>query len=209
MTSIRIYLLAGILTVPGYFRPLKEALQLRYEAAGMGEVSFKECFPYGTFKVGMVKQLMEVQHDIRLSPSKSARSIGGRRVAEDVLKDEGIGKRIFIGHSAGGIAASQAFDILWRQQRLEIERSVLIGSPKVRMSPHVSERSLYIVQRKRWRKDWFSYFGIWDKHLPSERIEVSTLGRHADYFRDYEPYLSEQGSNLELTVNEIWRCLTK
>lgn len=232
MRPVRIYLLAGILTVPGYFRPLERALRARYQETGQA-VSIEEFFPYGKYGAGLIKQLSEVQHDLRLSPDRAAASIGGKRLVQAVLKEESASKLVFIGHSAGGVAASHAAGELWLHHQIKVERLILIGSPKVRMLPEISERALYLVQRKKWRKDWFSYIGRWGeleagggesqskaakywrwrynpyKYAPAERQDVMTIGRHADYFRDYPPYRGKNGTNLEMVMNEVWQHLNK
>jgi pimeloyl-ACP methyl ester carboxylesterase len=61
-------------------------------------------------------------------------------------------------------------------------------------------------QRKRfpyWQKD---------KHAPSGNVAVRIIGKHADYFRDSEPYVNADGkSNLEVTLGAIlsWLALVK
>jgi hypothetical protein len=40
--------------------------------------------------------------------------------------------------------------------------------------------------------------------LPARR-EVPILGGHADYFRNQQPYIRANVSNLEMTIDTFWR----
>lgn len=228
MTSnVRIYLLAGILTVPGFFSPLEKALRTKFENKGY-TVKVEEFYPYGTYEAGLFKQLKEVRHDLRLYPHLAATSIGGGRLVKALHCEKQEGSLIFIGHSAGGIAACHAAYVLWKQYHLQVQSIVCIGSPKMKMPRELNSRTLYLVQRKKWRRDLFSYFGSWGglekrhppkqqqrlipilnwkynryKHAPIKRLEVMTLGTHADYFRDQPPYVQASGSNLDIMMKEM------
>ncbi|NBD24168.1 hypothetical protein [Paenibacillus glycinis] len=47
-----------------------------------------------------------------------------------------------------------------------------------------------------------------DKHAPAERRGVPIIGKHADYFREREPYINELGlTNLQLTQSVVWPWL--
>lgn len=222
-----IYILAGILTVPGFFTHLAEGLQHRYQIAG-SKADIAEHFPYGTHKVSLRRQLQEIVYDLSLSPRRATRSIGGHRLVRQVLQEhvirkrEGVGvkagrKIILIGHSAGAVSASLAASILQDRYQITVHRIIFIGSPKVKVAEIFRDRTLSLVQHKWWWKDWPNYIGRWGgwkrhrfrydrfKYAPMHRINLPTIGKHQDYFRNAPPFVSHLGTNLDITLEPIWQ----
>ncbi|CAM3990112.1 hypothetical protein COLU111180_18270 [Cohnella lubricantis] len=166
-----LYFIAGFRTAPLFMEEFRVSLQGRLEKAG-ARVRSKLLFPYGDWSRGPVSQLLEIRRDMRLSPDRLERSIGGRHVLEAITRDreaslheedsrgrEGCEDRerprlpILIGHSGGGVAAVHASSLLLARMGGTPCPVVMIGSPKCRIPDELRGSVLYLhAARRRGRE---------------------------------------------------------
>jgi pimeloyl-ACP methyl ester carboxylesterase len=221
-----IYLLAGVATAPLFMETIRIALHDRLTKLGES-VHSELLFPYGDWSRRVIPQVWEIKKDMRLGFQRLERSIGGNRVLasiESQLIAESGCRIILIGHSAGGVAAVHAAQLLLEKQVCSKPCSVvMIGSPRIRI-PEPLKRSILSLHAIGKNRDLISRLGtfggwqaglgripVWraDKHAPDSIQVLSLLGGHPDYFRDQAPFINQQGkSNLELTLEAIVQWLS-
>ncbi|TXK70270.1 alpha/beta hydrolase [Paenibacillus sp. N3.4] len=181
-------------------------------------------YPYGDWTRPRLDQLREIGSDLWNNAHRKSSRYGGKRLTasiEQVLKPGQ--KLLLIGHSAGAVASIQAADTLLKAGRTIIG-VVQIGSPKCAVPSSLSHRVLYlngvntmlkpvdpIPRIGTWGGWSAARFGLkrWNhlKQAPFERKPLPLIGGHADYFRDHHPYIWNESTNLQTTLNAIWTWL--
>ncbi|MFC4596781.1 hypothetical protein [Cohnella hongkongensis] len=215
---------------------LTESL-LKAEVFGRPFIRSSLLYPYGDWSRNVVAQLWEIRADMRRGAARLDRSIGGGRALADIAREraeagdgEESGTTLLVGHSGGGVAAVHAAELLLKSGVSSCCFAVKIGSPRCRVPERMKPRVLSIFAEGR-RKDGsvgpspdfvsrIGSYGGWtrkrglpcwtrNKHAPAAFLGVPIVGKHADYFRDREPYFNTDGrSNLELIVDSIVGWLT-
>ena len=200
---------------------------------GEGAEPSELLYPYGDWSRGAISQLWEIRRDMKLGVGTIRRSIGGRRALEAIERARAASGRprgarttLLVGHSGGGIAAVHAAELLLERGQAESCFVVKIGSPRCRIPERLKPRVLAIrAERPEAGKGGagrppdivpsFGSYGGWsrerrlpgwrrDLHAPGTSVGLSIVGKHADYFRDREPFLNGEGrTNLELVVDTI------
>lgn len=237
--EVDLYLVAGVRTAPLFMEGFRLALGERLEAAGR-TVRSKLLFPYGDWTRGLVPQLREIRRDIGLAPGREDRSVGGNRVLDALgaaamssSASEPAPKRLFVGHSGGGVAAVHAARMLMEREGGSSAQVVMIGSPRCRIPPELFDSVLFVYKQGTTRRgasarpssadpiSLLGTFGGWSaagrfrvpawrtgKHAPAAIRPVPIAGGHADYFRGHPPYVGPDGrSNLELVLETVWEWL--
>ncbi|WP_219835074.1 hypothetical protein [Paenibacillus sp. R14(2021)] len=145
-----------------------------------------------------------------------------------------MGRRILIGHSGGGVAAVHAARQLLETEGGPPSPVIMIGSPRCRIPETLRQSVLYIYAispdagpsaaaavtvdsicrlgtfggwgraeagsgRRTGRMGWQQ-----NKHAPAAGCGVPIIGKHADYFREHEPYINGLGlTNQWLTLRAL------
>ncbi|MFC5701661.1 alpha/beta fold hydrolase [Cohnella faecalis] len=234
--EIRLYMLAGVATASHFLDGFRLTIHRLIEESGL-DVRSKLLFPYGDWGRSLVPQLREVGRDIRGREGRYFRSIGANRALAAIDADRIDSEasvhvtNILVGHSAGGIAAVQAAQLLLERDGGTPCPVAMIGSPKCRIPAGLRESVLYVyasppvMDGRAYVKPTdpvcrIGSFGGWttdgrrlpawrmDRHAPASFRGVSIAGGHPDYFRDRPPYLNEMGmTNLEITTDAVWPWL--
>ncbi len=234
LPEIEAYFAAGVATTPTFMERLRATAHRALTDRGAG-VRSALLFPYGDVERSLLKQLREVGRDMRLRGARIAGSIGGSRMIEALESMGGIrssARVVFIGHSAGGVAAVHAADMLMSRagDRGRTPLVVMIGSPRCRIPERLRDSVLYVYAEKLSVRGAaakladpitrLGTFGGWragklflprwckDKHGPQHRQGMRMIGKHPDYFREEPPYVNALGlSNLSLTMDIVFRWL--
>jgi hypothetical protein len=220
--KVTLYFLAGVATSENFLDDFKNELIRQFEEAGT-EVHAHLLYPYGDWNRRLWKQVIEITYDLlpRLGMGKSY--IRGQRVADYILKSHRGGKIVIIGHSSGGVAGVHAAHLLDSKLFPNV-RVVQIGSPKCAIYPDNQQSTLYIRAVNQVGKSadsitrlgsWGGWERInlkfrWNSHLkaPATLYNVPIVGGHTDYFRNGAHFVNEESrSNLEITMNSIWKWL--
>lgn len=233
---VEAYFAAGVATTPMFMERLREAVHRALSDRG-ASVRSVLAFPYGDRERSLWTQLREVGRDMRLRYGRIATSIGGNRLMESLDRMGGArssARTLLIGHSAGGVAAVQAAEMLLSRTdgRGPAPLVVMIGSPRCRIPERLRDSVLYVYAEKPaargsvprladpitrlgtfggWRAGKF-YVPRWciDKHGPQHHRGVRIIGKHPDYFREEPPYVNDLGlSNLTLTIDIVLRWLER
>lgn len=234
--DIEAYFAAGVATTPMFMERLREGVHRALTDRG-ASVRSGLVFPYGDRERSLWTQLREVGRDMRLRYGRIATSIGGNRLMESLERMGGArssARTLLIGHSAGGVAAVQAAEMLLARSegRGPAPLVVMIGSPRCRIPERLRDSVLYVYAEKPaargsvtrpadpitrlgtfggWRAGKF-YVPRWimDKHGPQHHHGVRIIGKHPDYFREEPPYVNDLGlSNLTLTIDIVLRWLER
>jgi len=218
--DVDLYVVHGVLSAPHFLEGFRTALHLRLEEAGRA-VRSETLFPYGDWSRSPAVQLREAARDLFLAERDARRSVGGRRVLERVREGGGPsgGRRIVLaGHSAGGIAAARAAELMMLDGAPVPPLVVMIGSPRFRISAPLRDSTLRVCAGAPDRRGVFrsrdgvvciAAFGglAWPFRTRGRREETVFLpivGGHTDYFRDREPWTDPDGrTNLELTLDVV------
>ncbi|WP_308637481.1 hypothetical protein [Paenibacillus silvisoli] len=231
---VALYLLSGLATAPQFMESFRVALHALLAREGYEVEASELLFPYGDWSRNVVKQVCEIGLDMRLSPRRAGRSIGGRRAVASIAASrlrrgwQG-GRTILVGHSGGGVAAVHAAKLLHEQDGGAPGPVVMIGSPRCRIPAELRPSVLFVhaagdsagakiadsISRLGSFGGWggFGAAGggrLWkpDKHGPAGACGVPIIGGHADYFREHAPYTNELGlSNGWLTLQAAWSWL--
>jgi hypothetical protein len=221
--EIVIYISAGFATAPNFLDVFAEAMAARYEQAG-SRVRVVIHYPYGDWTIQRQRQLREITSDLWNNAHQKPSLYGGKSLTLLIKENLILGQRLLlIGHSAGGVASVQAADVLMKEG-IPILGVVQIGSPKCAIPPSLKRRVLYlnganqldqsidpIPRLGTWGGWTKTYLGIhrWNsfKHAPIHRKTLPLIGGHADYFRDHYPYIWQDATNLQTTLNTIWTWL--
>ncbi|RAP74660.1 hypothetical protein [Paenibacillus montanisoli] len=230
---VSIYLLSGLATAPEFMESFRAALHALLAREGHEVTASELLFPYGDWSRNVVKQVCEIGLDMRVSPERAVRSIGGRRavaaIAESRMRRGWQGGRtILVGHSGGGVAAVHAANLLQEQDGGPPSPVVMIGSPRCRIPKELRPSVLFVhavgdspravIADAICRLGTFGGWGgfragkLWqhDKHGPAGACGVPIIGGHADYFREHAPYMNEMGlSNGWLTLQAVWSWLNE
>ncbi|BBH20655.1 hypothetical protein Back11_20000 [Paenibacillus baekrokdamisoli] len=218
-----IFLLAGVGSTPAIFNDCKRELQQRFHEIDRDPVIYS-LFPYGDHTQALWRQLLVVRKD--LSRLSKAVMSGAKVVAEQVRQLSTGRPALFIGHSAGGIAAYQAAVMLSMHGDIPDFRVVQVGSPKLPIPSEFSHQVSYFhsVDEHGKSNDPITRIGSWggwnrnrlgllywdrSKYAPGFVKTITVIGGHANYFRDRDPFIHPvRGSNLKLTLNTIWDQMT-
>lgn len=217
-SPLHVYLLAGVKTTTSAFNGCKARLEEQLGSEGIDPL-IHVLFPYGDASRNVIKQVLEVKTD--LSNRMSAGRIGGRLVWQQI-KDNVKGQRaLFIGHSGGGAAAYQAARMLAEEGALQDYRVVQVGSPRTPIHPDMRDKVSYFHSVDCFGKlnDPISRIGSWGgwsrtggvmprwnryKYAPGYVEGIPTVGGHADYFRNTEPYMDTNSvCNLDKTISRV------
>ncbi|MDU0200351.1 alpha/beta hydrolase family protein [Paenibacillus sp. MAH-36] len=223
--EIVIYITAGFATAPDFLDRFGAALAARFEEAGK-RARVVIHFPYGDWSRQRQKQLREITSDMWNNAHRKPSRYGGKSLAK-LVTDQWNPRQslLFIGHSAGAVASVQAAEALIKAG-FPVLGVIQIGSPKCAISPELKDRVLCIhgvnpmdqkvdpIPRLGTWGGWIkSRFGVfrWHrlKHAPIHRETFPMIGGHADYFRDHNPYIWQDATNLQTTIASIWSWLSQ
>ncbi len=216
-SSLNVYLLAGVKTMPSAFQACQDRLNKQLREAGI-EPRIRVLFPYGDATRSLVRQVLEVRSD--LSGRMKAGCIGGRYVWQQIKDTFGNERLLLIGHSGGGAAAYQAAKLLEEEGNRDF-RVVQVGSPRTPIHPKLTHKVSYFhsVDSLGKLNDPVSRIGSWggwsraslavpkwnrNKYAPGHVAGIPTIGGHADYFRHASPFIdNEEVCNLDKTMKNI------
>ncbi|NOU85775.1 hypothetical protein GC102_08310 [Paenibacillus sp. LMG 31460] len=220
-----IYVSAGFATAPYFLDAFAAELAARFEQAG-SRVQVVIHYPYGDWTRRKQVQLREITSDLWNNAHRKRSHYGGKSLLK-LIKDNQVPKQqlLLIGHSAGAVASILAADALMKEG-VSILGVVQIGSPKCAIPPSLKSRVLYLDAANQLDKSndpvprlgtWGGWMRIrlglrrWNgmKHAPSHRQTLPLIGGHADYFRDHNPYIWNEATNLQTTMNTIWTWLQR
>lgn len=226
--TIALFTLAGVATSPGFMDTVREELAVRLSSQGYA-VEAASLYPYGDWSRRLVPQLLEIARDLTDIQERVWSSVGARAARERVIQAAEAGRTVLlIGHSGGGITAVQLANQLMKSG-YAAPFVIMVGSPKFPIRPaKLRERTLFlsavgkdgkgkdpVVRLGRWG-GWVrgaaSQLPIWrrDAHAPGTIAEIPLIGWHPDYFRNYAPYIDEEGiSNLEHTLRPLLSWLNR
>ncbi|SEO34505.1 hypothetical protein SAMN05518847_107153 [Paenibacillus sp. OV219] len=148
-----LYLLGGLATAPLFMESFRSALHGVLGREGYEVATSELLFPYGNWSRGVVPQIWEIGRDMRRSPRKTGRSIGGRRTVAAIgesrhrlgLSASGGGRTILVGHSGGGVAAVHAaMQLMEQSSKGRSPLVVMIGSPRCRIPVQLRQSVLYV-----------------------------------------------------------------
>lgn len=217
-----VYAAAGVYTSPNFMEGvLKAVVAVLEREPKLDVVGAGLLFPYGDWSSPLLPQIRQVYRDMTRRSGNYERSIGGSRILSEIGSGDEADIILFIGHSGGGVASVHAASLLDERLPAIQTRIVQIGCPRFAI-PRVMRdrvRYLYATKANGSAKDPITRIGSWGgwekgavgmprwnslKYAPEERITVPILGGHADYFRNYEPFRSEEGrSNLDLVLEKM------
>ncbi|WP_271749065.1 hypothetical protein [Cohnella sp. JJ-181] len=145
---VRLCVLNGVRSAPRFMERLKDTLSGILEAQGLN-VRARVLFPYDDWHRRLLPQLREARYDIMLPYRKYGRSIGGMKTIAALEADRAEGTRgreiaVFVGHSAGGVAAVHAAGLLLAREGGPPSPVVMIGSPKCRIPQALRDSVLYV-----------------------------------------------------------------
>lgn len=232
-TDVDLYVIHGVRSAPHFLEGFRTALHRRLEEAGRA-VRAETLFPYGDWSRSPAVQLREAARDLFLAERDARRSVGGRRVLERIRDGGGPsgGRRIVLaGHSAGGVAAVRAAELMMLEGAQSPPLVVMIGSPRCRIPAPLRDSTVRVCAGAPDRRGVFrsrdgivriaTFGGLASRGFglpgrPSrkrgqaeETVYVPIAGGHTDYFRDREPWTDAGGrTNLELTLDAVWSWLT-
>lgn len=216
-----IYLMAGVATRPSFFLDCMKVIERQCRHEGWEHPNIHILYPYGDYTRSLVRQIMEVRHDLSL---RRKFWIGAHEAVRRIKESTSEGRALLIGHSGGGVAAYHAGRLLLEQGSLADCRIVQIGSPKVRIVPELRDRIsyFYAVDQEGRRNDAVTRLGswggfttgpagvpVWDKakYSPGYISSIQVVGGHADYFRSKPPFIHQEMTNLSRTMSSIWEWL--
>jgi len=217
-----IYLLAGVATRPGFFRDCEGQLAEICTKLGWNNAGIRILYPYGDYSRSLVRQIREVRRDLL---HRKKRYIGGAAAAGMVRADSAGRQIVLIGHSGGGVAAYHAGRLLLEEGVVPDCRVVQIGSPRVRIAEEMKDKVsyFYAVNGEGKRIDHVTKLGswggfrksgsgipIWDsrRYAPGHVDAITVVGGHADYFRGCAPFVQDDVTNLQRTIDRVWDWLS-
>ncbi|SDN73890.1 hypothetical protein SAMN04487897_104251 [Paenibacillus sp. yr247] len=221
--EIVIYVSAGFATAPHFLDAFAAALSARYEQAG-SRVRTIVHYPYGDWTRQRQRQLREITSDLWNNAHQKPSLYGGKSLIKLITENHTPEQQLLlIGHSAGAVASVQAADLLVKEG-ISILGVIQIGSPKCAIPPSLKHCVLYLNAANQLDQsiDPIPRLGTWGgwtktrlgvhrwnsmKHAPIHRRTLPLIGGHADYFRDHNPYIWQEATNLETTINTIWTWL--
>lgn len=221
---MNIVLAAGYATAPRFMEPLERYWRACWEGLPT-ETKFIYAHPYGDWERPPWKQLRELRHDVFRERGRGFVSIGGVRLSAQLRSECQEGPILVVGHSGGGVAAMH-FAALWEDEDECFRRKcrlVFVGSPRCKVPDAWKASTLYLYswQSGTGKRDPVTRIGSWggwvrkggrwpqvrwnaNRFSPGEVIGLPLAGSHADYFRDYPPYVNQEGrSNLELVAEAV------
>ncbi|WP_166239753.1 hypothetical protein [Paenibacillus turpanensis] len=225
--GIALYALSGVATSPDFMLSFMRKLAGAFQHAGY-PVCATTLFPYGDWTNRITIQLSQVTRDLRLPLHRRKRSLGGKLALREVEKSCPEGwVPLLIGHSAGGIAAVHAAELLAELGRPPMA-VVQIGSPKCPVAPQLIGRVIYIsgTDEQGRRPDPVTRIGTWGgwerrgrrklplwnrrKYAPERIRTVPIIGGHRDYFRESSGFKGKDGAyNIECTLEAVWSELVE
>lgn len=221
--EIVIYISAGFATAPYFLDAFAAALTTRFEQAGT-RVRFVIHYPYGDWTRPKRGQLREIVSDLWNNAHQKRSHYGGKSLTALITENLVQGQQLLlVGHSAGAVASIMAADVLVKEG-IPILGVIQIGSPKCAIPQSLKRRVLYLNAANQLDKsnDLIPRLGTWGgwtqtrlgvsrwnrlKHAPMHRQTLPLIGGHADYFRDHNPYIWQEATNLQTTMNTIWTWL--
>jgi hypothetical protein len=219
---VTLYILAGVATSDNFMEEFRLELERRYEQAGF-ELECKQFFPYGNWNRSLIKQLMEIGHDLMPKLGRNRSFVRGQMVAKYIIETHKAGPIVIIGHSSGGVVGVHAASLLEQAQFPDV-RVVQVGSPKCAVSLQHRDSTLFIRAVNHYGKsiDPITRLGSWGGWIRKGRLvswnrriaapafihSIPIVGGHADYFRNSPPFFDENGSsNLDKTMDCIWNWI--
>ncbi|MEC0227127.1 hypothetical protein [Paenibacillus alba] len=223
--EIVIYISAGFATAPYFLDAFGAAMAERYASEGI-RARVVIHYPYGDWTRERRKQLKEIVSDLWNNAHQKPSYYGGKSLTELITQDFIPGQKLLlIGHSAGAVASVQAAEIMEKQE-IPLLGVIQIGSPKCAIPSSIKHKVLYLKAANQldqstdpiprlgtwggWAKSRMGTFR-WNglKHAPIHRRTLYLIGGHADYFRDHNPYIWQDATNLQTTVHTIWQWLNR
>lgn len=217
-SKLHVYLLAGVKTSKCNFNTCQKKLDEQLRSDGL-EPIIHVLFPYGDASRNLLRQVLEVKSD--LSNRMTAGRIGGRHVLDQIKRTFRGQRMLMIGHSGGGVAAYQAAKMVIEHGIMNDFRIVQIGSPRMPIDPQLQDRVSYFhsIDGRGKLNDPISRIGSWGgwcragrtvprwnrlKYAPGYVEGIPTVGGHADYFRDTDPYFDTDAvCNLDKTISRV------
>lgn len=221
--DIVIYVSAGFATAANFLDDFADKLASRFVQAGK-RVSVHVHFPYGDWGRSKTGQLQEIIRDMWHNAHRLKSVYGGKNLLNFVKETKGHAQKLlFIGHSAGAVASIMAAEELAREGH-SILGVIQIGSPRCAIPVSLKHKVLYVhaTNPQNQARDPIPRLGTWGgwsrtrlgihgwnraKHAPIHQLMLPLIGSHADYFRDHNPYIWQNATNLQTTMNAIWTWL--
>lgn len=223
--EIVIYITAGFATAPDFLDRFGDALAACFwEQAGVC-VRVVIHFPYGDWSRNRRRQLLEITSDLWNNAHRKPSRYGGKSLTKLIREQWLPGQQLLlVGHSAGSVASIQAAGTLM-EEGVPILGVIQIGSPRCAIPPTLKDRLLYLhganpldqkldpIPRLGTWGGWIrGRYGVYlwrgEKHAPVHRQKLPMVGGHADYFRDHNPYIWQEATNLQTTIQTIWTWLS-
>jgi hypothetical protein len=223
---VRLHTLAGFATSPNFLSEFQSRLADRIQLETGLTVAPRMLYPYGDWTRNKVSQAWLIRRDLRLSPDRYMRSIGGQYVLKALQhEDNGAVKPcvILIGHSGGGVAALHGAKLYFDSSPESRSIVIQMGAPKcpVPLSLRECVAYYYITRPKENYRDPITKLGTWGGwgrrhrgwpswnsfcYSPGHIEGLPLAGGHPDYYRSY---LALEGgkSNLEVSIDAVWSYL--
>ncbi|MFD0588900.1 hypothetical protein ACFQZE_12935 [Paenibacillus sp. GCM10027627] len=217
-STLQVYLLAGVKTTTCSFNACKARLEEQLSSEGIDPI-IQVLFPYGDSSRSLVRQVLEVKSD--LSNRMRSGKIGGKKAWTQIKQTILPERMLLIGHSGGGAAAYQAAKLMEEEGVARDFRVVQVGSPRTPIHPRLQGRVSYFhsIDNMGKMNDPISRIGSWGgwsrtgrslprwnsyKYAPGYVEGIPTVGGHADYFRNTEPFFDlESVCNLDKTIGRM------
>ncbi|WP_274468512.1 MULTISPECIES: hypothetical protein [unclassified Paenibacillus] len=224
--EIVIYISAGFATAPDFLDRFGDALAGCFSEQTGARVRIVIHFPYGDWSRSRRRQLLEITGDLWNNAHNKPSRYGGKNLTKLIREHWRPGQQLLlVGHSAGAVASIQAAKALM-EHGLPILGVIQIGSPRCAVPPALKDRILYLhgANPQDRKLDPIPRLGTWggwikgrygvfqwhgQKHAPSHRQTIPMIGGHADYFRDHNPYIWQETTNMQTTIGTIWAWLSQ
>ncbi|WP_189019161.1 hypothetical protein [Paenibacillus marchantiophytorum] len=223
--EVVIMISAGFATAPYFLDAFGMALSAQFNQEGIANRVVVH-YPYGDWTRHRGRQLSEIISDLWRNAHGKPSIYGGESLISYLTANLSARQQVLlIGHSAGGVASIQAAEMVI-QQGYSLLGVIQIGSPKCAIPPNLRNQVLYLkaANQLNQAKDPVPRLGTWGgwsktrlglrrwnrvKHAPNHRQTLPLIGGHADYFRDHNPYIWQDTTNLQTTMKAIWTWLKR
>ena len=196
-----VVLAAGLDTSQGYFDKMKNEIQYRMNTQG-DTVDFIDAFPYGEReKENFIKQAGEMFADMGLRRS-GGNYINWKLTGANVGENDFI---ILIGHSAGGVAITDAYGTMDDYHRYKVTEVVSIGSPRTGV-PRDADKFTYIYDPR----DLIGPpIGGWGNNRPCNVVTVDNYQRESAYYNTNTGDIGKNLKNIKRNAELFSKYLVK